>query len=164
METYEHTGVAVAHLRWTRLGDAPPSTVIVDDGDPGFAKGGAASTWHAASGGHDSDLLWTWNNDRQRPNYNWARWYPELAPGRYEVFVHVPEHHATTSQARYWISHRDGLTLCLVDQAANRGKWVSLGIYRFRGTRRDYLSLADVTFEPYLAQKIAFDAARWERR
>ncbi|MEJ2209685.1 MAG: PA14 domain-containing protein [Anaerolineae bacterium] len=164
METYEHSGVAVARLRWTRLGDTPPGAVIVDDGDPGFAKGGAAATWHTAAGGHGGDLLWTWNNDRVRPDYNWARWYPELAPGLYEVFVHVPEHHATTSQARYWISHRDGLTLRVVDQAANRGKWVSLGIYRFKGTRQDYLSLADVTFEPYLAQKIAFDAARWERR
>jgi len=80
------------------------------------------------------------------------------------VFVYVPGRHATTSQARYWISHSDGLTLRVVDQAANRGHWVSLGTYRFRGTRRDYLSLADVTFEPYLAQRIAFDAARWETR
>ena len=68
-----------------------------------------------------------------RPNYNWARWYPELVPGRYEVFVQVPEHYATTSQARDWISHRDSLTLRVVDQAANRGKWVSLGIYRSDG-------------------------------
>jgi hypothetical protein len=164
METYEHTGIAVARLRWTRLGDSPPGAVIVDDGDPAFVKGGAATTWHAAAAGHGGDLSWTWNNDRARPNYNWARWYPDLTPGRYEVFVYVPGRHATTSQARYWISHRHGLTLRVVDQAANRGRWVSLGTYRFRGTRRDYLSLADVTFEPYLAQKIAFDAARWETR
>jgi hypothetical protein len=43
METYEHTGVAVARLRWTRLGDAPPGEVIVDDGAAGFVKGGAAA-------------------------------------------------------------------------------------------------------------------------
>jgi hypothetical protein len=163
LETYEHTGVAVARLRWTRVEDAP-GDVTVDDGGPGFHRGGAAATWHAAAGGHGGDLLWTWNNDRVRPNYNWARWYPELAPGRYEVFVYVPGRHARTSRARYWISHRSGMTLCVVDQAAHRGTWVSLGTYWFRGTRRDYLSLADVTFEPYLAQKIAFDAARWERR
>ncbi len=164
METYEHTGVAVARLRWTRLEDAPPGTVIVDDGDPGFAKGGAATTWHAATGGHDGDLLWTWNNDRVRPNYNWARWYPELAPGRYEVFVYVPARHATTAHARYWVSHQGGYSLCSVDQSANGGYWVSLGTYWFRGSRQDYVSLADATFELYLSCPIAFDAVKWVAR
>jgi hypothetical protein len=99
-----------------------------------------------------------------RPNYNWARWYPDLAPGRYEVFVHVPEPYSTTSHARYWVSHLGGYSLCLVDQSANGGRWVSLGTYWFRGSRQDYVSLADVTFEPYLSRLIAFDAAKWVAR
>jgi hypothetical protein len=57
METYEHTGVAVARLRWTRVGDAPPGEVIRDDGTAGFVKGGAAAAWHTAAEGHGGDLL-----------------------------------------------------------------------------------------------------------
>lgn len=164
METYEHTGVAVARLQWARVGDTPVSGVIVDDADPGFAKGGAARAWQSASGGHDSHFLWTKNNDYVRPNYNWARWYPDLAPGRYEVFVYVPEHHSTTTKARYWVSHRGGYSLRTVNQSVNGARWVSLGTYHFRGNRRDYVSLADVTYEPYLSRFVAFDAAKWEAR
>lgn len=168
MEYYENGGVAVARLNWVRVGDDPPlplpGTVIVDDTDPGFVTGGAARSWRTAVEGHGWHLTWTRNNDRVRANYNWGRWYPELAPGRHEVFVHVPERYSTTTQARYWVSHRDGLTLRVVDQSAHGGRWVSLGTYRFRGNRSDYVSLADVTFEPYLSRLIAFDAVKWVSR
>jgi hypothetical protein len=83
----------------------------VDDADQGFVKGGSATGWHTAAEGHGGRLLWTRNNDRVRYNYNWARWYPHLTPGRYEVFVYIPERYSTTSSARYWVSHRDGSTL-----------------------------------------------------
>ena len=108
--------------------------------------------------------MWTRNNDRVRPGYNWARWYPTLTPGRYEVLVYVSERHSTTSHARYWVSHFDGYTLKVVNQSANGGRWVSLGTYRFRGTSADYVSLADPTYEPYLSTLIAFDAVRWDPR
>ncbi len=168
MEYYENGGVASARLTWARVEDDPPpppsAATIVDDAGPGFVKGGAASAWHTATEGHDGRLLWTQNNDRLRPNYNWARWYPSLAPGRYEVSVYIPERYSTTARARYWISHSKGYTLRVVDQSANGGRWVSLGTYRFRGNRRDYVSLADLTFEPYLSRRIAFDAVRWVPR
>jgi hypothetical protein len=51
-----------------------------------------------------------------------------------------------------------------VDQSANGNRWVSLGTYWFHGTRDDYVSLADVTYEPRLSRLIAFDAAKWEPR
>ena len=108
-------------------------------------------------------MIYTRNNDRLRPKYNWARWYPGLEAGRYEVFVHVPRRHATTRQARYWVSHYDGYSLRVVNQGATIG-WLSLGTYRFRGNGRDYVSLADVTHEPYLSQQLGFDAVKWVRR
>ncbi len=135
MTYYENTGVAVARLRWTRVGDAPSGEVIVDDGAARFVKGGAAAAWHTAAGAHGGDLLWTWNNDRVRPSYNWARWYPNLTPGRYEVLVHVPERHSTTSHASYWVCHQGGYGLRPVDQSASGGRWMSLGTYWFRGSR-----------------------------
>jgi hypothetical protein len=162
MEFYENLGNAVARLSWST--GAQPGTVIVDDKDAGFEKGGSPSSWRTVYEGYNGRLLWTKNNDYVRPNYNWGRWYPKLAAGRYEVFVYIPYRYTTTSHARYWVSHADGLTLRTVDQSSNGDRWVSLGTYRFRGTRDDYLSLADVTFEPYLSRLIAWDAAKWVPR
>jgi hypothetical protein len=68
------------------------------------------------------------------------------------------------AKARYWVSHRNGYSLRRVDQSARGGQWVSLGTYWFRGTQRDYVSLADITFEPYVSRLIAFDAVKWVAR
>jgi hypothetical protein len=166
MEYYENTGLAVARLSWSRTDDPPPQpgTVIVDDTDAGFARGGSATGWHIAAEGFGGRLLWTRNNDRVRDNYNWARWYPGLTAGRYEVLVYVPERYTTTMQARYWVSHADGFALRIVNQSTNGDRWVSLGTYRFGGTRNDYVSLTDVTYESRLTRLIAFDAIKWEPR
>ena len=168
MEYYEKGGIAVARLTWLQVGKDPPlpepGTVIVDDTDPGFVKGGTENAWRMAVEGHGWHLTWTRNNNRVRANYNWGRWVPDLTPGRYEVSVYIPERYSTTARARYWISHADGYTLRVVDQSTHGGRWVSLGTYRFRGSRGDYVSLADVTFEPYLSRLVAFDAVRWVRR
>lgn len=164
MEYYENTGSATAKLSWTKIDGSGGSAVIVDDGDPGFVKGGNASSWRRVLEGYNGDLLWTKNNDYVRPNYNWARWYPGLTAGRYEVYVYIPHNYTTTAKARYWVSHRDGLTLRVVNQSAYSNQWVSLGTYRFQGNSNDYVSLADVTYEPYLSRLIAFDAVKWVPR
>ena len=70
----------------------------------------------------------------------------------------------TTSNAKYWVIHQDGATLRPVDQSVNGGQWVLLGTYRFRGRGGEYVSLADVTHEPYLSTWIAFDAVKWSPR
>lgn len=172
MEYYDNAGHAVAQLSWTRS-DAPSGptpapvegTVIVDDTDPGFVRGGASGGWRAAQEGYNGRLIWTRNNDWAREGYNWARWYPTLKAGqRYEVFVFIPERYTTTSSAQYWISHYDGFTMVPVNQSANGNRWVSLGTYRFRGTSADYVSLNDVTGETRLTRLIAFDAVKWEPR
>jgi len=171
MEYYEHGGLAVARLSWTRLGGTPPptppppgGTVIVDDTDPGFVRGGAAAGWRTVDEGYNGRMLWTYNNAEVRPYYNWARWYPSLTAGRYEVFVYIPNRYTTTARARYWISHRNGYTLRVIDQTAYADQWVSLGTYTFRGTSADYVSLADVTYETYRTRMIGFDAVKWEPR
>jgi hypothetical protein len=172
MEYYENTGGATAVLSWQRSDGAAPtptpppagSAIIVDNGDAGFVKGGTAASWRRELEGYDGDLLWTKNNDYARPNYNWARWYPKLKAGSYEVFVYIPHRFTTTAQARYWVSHAGGYTRRIVDQSAYSNQWVSLGTYRFSGTDEDYVSLADVTGEAYLTTLIAWDAARFEKR
>jgi len=83
---------------------------------------------------------------------------------QHQVYVYIPDRYSTTAQARYWISHAGGLTLRIVNQSAFSNQWVSLGTYRFQGNSNDYVSLADVTFEPYLSRLIAFDAVKWVPR
>jgi hypothetical protein len=168
MEYYENGGLAAARLTWERIGGTTPPpdphAIIVDDTDPGFVRGGVAGGWRTAAEGYGNRLTWTRNNDYARYNYNWARWYPGLTPGRYEVFVYIPYRYTTTSAARYWVSHRDGYTLRVVDQSVNGDRWVSLGTYWFRGTQTDYVSLADVTYERRLSRLIGFDAVKWVSR
>ena len=164
MEYYENAGGAVARLRWEKA-DAPrPGEVVVDDTDSGFVKGGSAGGWHTAAEGYGNRLTWTRNNDRARPNYNWARWYPKLAAGRYEVMAFIPERYTTTGGARYWIAHANGYVLRVVDQSANGGRWISLGTYRFNGVPNEYVSLSDATYESRLTRLIAFDAVKWAPR
>jgi len=170
MEYYENAGLAVAQLTWSTTTLAPPVTppvagvVVVDDTSPGFVKGGAAGSWRTVDEGYNGRMLWTYNNDQVRGNYNWARWSPNLVAGRYEVFVYIPDRYTTTASARYWVAHRDGVTLRVVNQSAYSNQWVSLGSYTFRGSSADYVSLADVTYEPYLSRLIGFDAVKWEPR
>jgi hypothetical protein len=166
MEYYENGGGAVARLSWSGGGSPPPpsGTVIVDNTDAGFVKGGSYTGWRTAYEGYGGSLLWTYNNDRVRSYYNWARWYPSLSAGLYEVFVHIPYRYTTTSSARYWVRHSGGYTLRVVNQSLYDDDWVSLGTYWFSGTGADYVSLADVTYEPYVSRLIAFDAVKWEPR
>lgn len=160
LEYCELWGNAVVQMSYSAVSD----TVVVDNTSDGFVAGGTASSWRSVSGGYGGSFLWTYNNARATFGYNWGRWYPDLAPGRYEVYVYVPAQHATTRQARYWVSHADGFTLRLVNQMAYSDRWVSLGTYRFSGGRSDYVSLADVTYEPYLSRQVAWDAIKWEVR
>jgi hypothetical protein len=171
VEYFEATGNAVLKVRWERItgggNPAPPPTggeVIVDDTSPGFRTGGSPTGFRTADEGYNGRLTWTRNNRSEQPNYNWARWYPALNQGRYEVFVYIPYRYTTTSAANYWVSHRDGFTKVVVDQNANGDKWVSLGTYNFRGTEQDYVSLNDITGESLLSRLIAFDAMRFVPR
>ncbi|MCA9970727.1 MAG: hypothetical protein KC425_10960 [Anaerolineales bacterium] len=161
MEYFENWGLASAQLGWEIVTNAG-SAVVVDDTDAGFVRGGSAGGWRTAPEGYSGRLIWTNNNETTQSNYNWARWYPTLAAGRYEVFVYVPDRFSTTTNARYWVAHRDGYTLRSVNQSTSGGQWVSLGTYWFQGSSADYVSLSDITFEPYLSRLIAFDAVKWE--
>ncbi|MCB0110319.1 MAG: hypothetical protein KDE53_30575, partial [Caldilineaceae bacterium] len=192
MQYFEAYGGATARLRWERVGDGAPATatatplpyptptftprpyptptpgargtVIVDNNDAGFVKGGSPSGWQSVPEGYGGSLLWSRNNDQIRPYYNWGRWYPQLQPGYYEVYVYIPFRFTTTANARYWVSHADGYTQRAVSQSANGDRWISLGSYRFQGNENDYVSLADVTYEPRLSRLIAWDAVKWEPR
>jgi len=52
MEYYESTGYAVARLSWTPVGGGTSGEVVVDDGDPGFVKGGSPTAWRVQYEGY----------------------------------------------------------------------------------------------------------------
>ena len=126
MEYFEERGEAVARLRWERADGTPPpphgrgrsSTTRT----PALARAARPSAWRTESAGQGGSLIWTRNNDQYRPDYNWARWYPKLEAGTYEVYVHVPAGYGTTRSARYWIAHANGFTLRVVNQQESGGK------------------------------------------
>ncbi len=172
MQYYENGGGAWAELSWTVDGQPtppptpPPSTsgVVVDDVDAGFKRGGPWSGWGTATEGYNDNLTWTRNSSSVQQDYNWARWYPNLTPGSYEVYVYIPDRYTTTSQARYWVYHAGGYVLRLVNQSTNGDRWVSLGTYQFRGDGTEFVSLADVTYEAHRTTLVAFDAVKWVAR
>lgn len=182
MEYYERGGYAVADLQWTvdeqsaaaqdvastpaPAPDNPPSdeAILVDDGDPGFVRNGPESRWRSATSGQNGDFVWTFNHASNQSDYNWARWFPELSPGRYEVFAFIPRAEQASRQARYWVVHAGQYTLRVIDQAGNVGQWVSLGVYTFDGDGDENVSLADVTGEADEATRVLWDAVRWEPR
>lgn len=100
MEYFEQTGAATARLRWQLLqpdgGNNNSGAVLVDDSDPNFTRGGLQRGWVTEYEGFNNNLTWTQNNDWARPQYNWGRWYPKLQPGRYEIFVYIPDRFSTT--------------------------------------------------------------------
>ncbi|MBN1873714.1 MAG: hypothetical protein JXA33_05755 [Anaerolineae bacterium] len=161
LDYYESTGNAAVQLACTF--NTSPGTVIVDDTDLGFTKGGTAAEWYTANEGYGGRLFWIRSEAEVQINYNWARWCPILKPGQYEVFAYIPEYYAT-SQANYRISHAGGSTQRNVNQSINGGRWVSLGTYQFLGTPNDDVTLEDVMAEPDPTRLIAFDAMKWEPR
>lgn len=178
VEYFDWTQQAVAKVSWEQLSTAPSpsptpsptppppsySEVVVEDGGIGFVMGGSQTGFRLSYEGSNGRLTWTRNNRVRQPNYNWARWYPELAPIRYEVFAYIPDRYSTTTNAIYWLSHRDGLSKVAINQAVNGNRWVSLGTYAFTGSSSDYVSLNDVTGETYLSALIAFDAMKFVPR
>ncbi len=170
LEYYENRGNALVRLDWDRVpepdevGPAPVPGPVVDDTDVAFARGGPTGGWRITTGGYNGRMIWTRNEAVLRPDHNWARWAPDLVPGAYEVFAYVPVREDATRRAVYWISHRDGIDLQAIDQAARGGAWVSLGTYTFTGAETDYVALFDVTSEPAGTRVVLFDAMRWESR
>jgi hypothetical protein len=164
LEYFENNGWASAQLAWLDIPQATmPQVTVVDDTDAGFERNDVGD-WSTAPEGYGNRLTWSRNSDALREGTNAARWRARLAPGRYEVFVYIPERYTTTAQARYIVSHQGGRVVRALSQAANGNRWVSLGTYTFSGGDNDYVELTDVTSEPNSSLLIAFDAIRWEPR
>ncbi|MBI4785785.1 MAG: hypothetical protein HY782_01900 [Chloroflexi bacterium] len=171
VEYYQHTGAASLRSQIASGVTAPPlaagttpraiGDVIVDDQSPGFVKSG----WRDHPAGHGNHAFSAQNNTFSLPLYNWARWYPELPrAGYYEVAAYIPGNLATTRNARYWIEHALSSDIRALNQALYANQWVALGTYYFAATGDEYVSLADITYEPQQSTVVAVDAIRFSPR
>lgn len=143
----------------------PSSDVIVDALGPGWTQGGNPASWRTASNGYGGTALWTYNNAFIQPLYNWGRWYPQLMQARnYEVFVYIPQGVGTTFNARYWLYHAGRYDMVARPQAAFNNTWLSLGTFYFAGQGGEFVSLSDVTYEPYLSTRLVWDAVKFSPR
>lgn len=173
VEFYQHLGAASLRLQITpgisspAPGVVPPANadVIVDDGGAGFFKGGLTTAWRDFSGGYGGHASWMQNDVFSQASYNWARWYPALPqPGFYEVSVYIPAIPATTRNARYWIQHAGTYDSRRVNQSLYTNQWVALGAFYFSAGGGEYVSLANVTYEPFLSTALAVDAVKFSPR
>jgi hypothetical protein len=159
VEYYEHGGVAQAQLSWS-LGSTTPGTVVVDDLDAAFTRGGNLAGFHERAFGYRDHLFWVWNNTSA--TYYWGKWTPGLpAPGNYEVQVYVPRYYFGSKSALYRVYHNGTRDDKVVSQAIYYDEWVSLGTYYFRGGGGEYVFLASNTGEPYATQHLGYDAVRF---
>jgi hypothetical protein len=132
----------------------------VDDLDPGFVRHGTPAYWREAAIGYAGHMWWTLSNGNVLDN--WAEWVPNLPQcGLYQVAVFIPSNYATTANARYLVTHRNGQNTVVVNQYLYSDQWVALGAFTFEGGSASRVSLGDNTGEPLGQQHIGFDAIRW---
>lgn len=139
--------------------------VYVDDNGPGFVKGGEEGRWRDYPTGYGNHAFWIQNSPFAQPSFNWARWYPRLPfAGWYEISVYIPGNLATTRNARYWIVHAGTYELQSLNQSLYANQWTSLGRFYFGATGDEYISVADVTYEPSQSTVLVVDAIRFSPR
>lgn len=161
VEYYERTGTAQAQVSWTLGGSSTPScTIVVDDKDANFIRGGTLSGFKKQYFGYNGHLFWVWNN--YGTSYYWGKWIPALpGAGNYEVQVYIPRYYFGTTSARYRILHNGVWSYKTVSQALYYDQWVSLGTYYFHGGGGEYVMLANATGEPYATRPVGYDAVRF---
>lgn len=138
-------------------GPGPGSASIeIDDLSADFRRSGTA--WRGSSTGYLGHSFWA--RTRSRPWTARGTWRPgidESAP--YEVKVRIPRANATTRAALYRIRTTKGVVKVRLDQAANLGRWASLGVYQL-GTDA-FVRLNNRTGEAWSSKRrVAFDAIR----
>jgi hypothetical protein len=142
-----------------------PGDLAIDTRNASFQKGGSGSGWIPFANGYGGIGYWTMNNTYAQGQYNWARWYlPRTRACYYEVSVYIPAGVATTRNARYWVSHAGKYELRRVNQSAYANQWVSLGAFNFSGNGSEYVTVSDVTQEPFMSTRVVVDSVNFAPR
>lgn len=141
--------------------------VVITPESAGFRSG----TYTGQPEFQSFDGTWGWQvyykETEPRTSSVWAEWRTELpTSGRYEIATFVPQRHSTSQRARFKVHGIRGTNTEVVidvNQAANRNRWVPLGIFELEPGQPNAgkVFLNDVTGET--GREIAFDAIRFRR-
>ncbi|MCX7682095.1 MAG: DNRLRE domain-containing protein [Anaerolineae bacterium] len=156
------------------INENEPNSATMDDGDTGFAENPNGCWTVSTPAGWAGDHRWR-NVPFQNPGNCTATWNFPGTPGRYNVFVYVPNIHATTDAAQYTIRHTESpdrpwskqSAWAAVNQLAypnvdHPSSWVYVGTYYFNnqyGT--DYVRLESQPLNPVTDAMMAADAVRF---
>jgi hypothetical protein len=174
VEYYNHGGIAML-VAQVVPGAAEPASQIqsvsvagditIDTKNPNFVKENAGDGWQSSPNGYGGNAFITKNNVFGQGQYKWVRWYAPLPrAGNYEIFAYIPANLATTRNARYWIAHASAFDFRKLNQMLYVNQWVSLGVYYFGATDDEYVTVSDVTYEPFLSTVVVADAIRFSPR
>lgn len=156
------------------INENEPGAFTVDDGDTGFDDNPDGCWTADTTAGWAGDHRWR-NVPRQNPGNCTATWNFPGTPGYYNVFVYVPNAHATTDAAQYTIRHTESSDRLWSKQSAwaavnqlaypnvdHPSSWVYVGTYYFNnqyGT--DYVRLESQPLDPVADTMMAADAVRF---
>jgi hyaluronate lyase len=68
---------------------------------------------------------------------------PRIQAGSYEVFLRWPAAASHSASVPVDIAHAGGITPVAVNQQANGGQWVSLGVYTFNAGTAGYVRISN---------------------
>lgn len=139
----------------------------LDQGVYNWVFGGPAFGWltSTGNGGVNNNYRYSSNVSHTGEDYNWARWFVVVTVGgTYDVQVYIPNHANLTTNARYWVRTSQGYTQVNINQRANAGRWVSLGLFGTNGNGFEFVSLSDVSGEPSGSTFVVYDAVQWIRQ
>ncbi len=157
------------------INENEPGAFTVDDGDTGLFVENPDRCWTADNTtGWAGDHRWR-NVPAQNPGNCTATWNFPGTPGRYNVFVYVPNIHTTADAAQYTIQHalspalpgvkitnRAYVNQDVYPNTYHPSSWVYIGTYYFNNQHgTDYVRLESSPLNPVADTMMAADAVRF---
>lgn len=139
-----------------------PAGRIIEENDLCFVQSGSPQYWYDAEVGSGGALLWTHAVDAAQADDS-GRWnlvFEQSGSARVEAYIEPG--FASSMQARYFVSHAEGIDEVVVNQGSQTG-WVELGAWDFVVGGDHWIRLDDNTGEQFSDMRVlAFDAMRVE--
>ncbi|MBG0788042.1 MAG: N-acetylmuramoyl-L-alanine amidase, partial [Anaerolineaceae bacterium] len=133
-----------------------PITLETPTLTPTFGSGMCDSGWYRYTNQRGEYAYLALNAEEEAQSDNVASWTPALpSSGEYRLEVFIPSHNAIswscpsqtvnwdTSYAAYTITHANGTSTVLVNQAGVNDGWVNLGIFHFDADTTASITLSD---------------------
>lgn len=138
-------------------------TTTYGPGSSHFVFTGGMNYWRPNAGAGVRGMAYWTHPSGHSWEGNGATWSPSLASGRYRVRAYVPSSYAN-ARVRYTVTHADGHTTKVVDQA-KVGGWVTLGTFEDRSGSPLRVHAGDNATQTLSAKSayIGVDAMRFAR-